>query len=79
MRKLALIVSGMVILVLMSGYGFEILCTTVALLLLWLPVRLAGLVGQAIGAGLDAEIERRRRQDELVRLLLQAAQRERGR
>lgn len=76
--KLVLVASSVVMLGLLGVYWFEILCTVVAILLVWVPVRLAGLVGQAIGAGLDAEIARRGRQDELVRLLLRAAHRERG-
>lgn len=78
MKTLLLIVVGIVILRLLAGYRFEVVCTTVGVLLVWLPFYLAGLIGQRLGACIDREIGRRRRQDELVRMLLHVAQRERG-
>jgi hypothetical protein len=78
-KKLVLIILGLVILIFLSGYWFEVVCTGVGVLLIWLPVHLAGLVGQCVGACVDAEIERRQRQDQLVRRLLQISERERGR
>ena len=50
------------------------LCIAGSLVAVFLPLRLAGLLGQRIGASLDAELARRRRHDELVQLLLEIAQ-----
>ena len=79
MTKLALIVLVLVSLMFLSGYWSEVLCAVVGVLLVWLPVRIAGLVGQRLGACVDAEIGRRQRQDQLVRRLLQLSHRERDR
>jgi hypothetical protein len=70
MKKLVVIVLALVFLGLLSTYPSEVLSTVVGVLLVWLPVRIAGLAGQRLGACVDAEIDRRRRQDQLVRLLL---------
>jgi hypothetical protein len=78
-KKLVLIILGLALRIFLSDYWVEVVCTVVGVLLVWLPVRLAGLIGRSVGACVDAEIERRRRQDQLVRRLLQLSQRERGR
>jgi hypothetical protein len=78
-KKLVLIVLCAVSIGLLSAYPFEVLGMLIGVLLLWLPVHLAGLIGRCVGACVDAEIERRQRQDQLIRRLLQISERERFR